>query len=156
MAYKGVPNPPKPKLRYVYLDHALRQWWGGKAMLRGTLAALLFTSGIAQAADITLQIDPPASRAVIRIGGEFHKGDHKKFIELALKCDDALVVFDESTGGSLERRGESSVFMRLFRLMHREMPRQVAPAMPLLVLTLRDWLSAQRLCSTSPRQVQTK
>ncbi|HYM98843.1 MAG TPA: hypothetical protein VET25_03805 [Aestuariivirgaceae bacterium] len=37
-------------------------------------------------------------RPIIRIGSEFYIGDHRKFIALALKHDDALVIFENSIG----------------------------------------------------------
>src|SRR5687767_773155 len=71
-------------------------------MLR-VLAALLLMSGAARAADITRLIDdPPPARPTIIIGGHFEIGDHKKFIELALPLDDAIVVFQNSPGGVLD------------------------------------------------------
>src|SRR5687767_4776078 len=67
------------------------------------LAALLLTPIVtSRAADITRQLTSSAERPIIRIGGDFQLGDHKRFIELALPLDGALVVFDNSNGGALD------------------------------------------------------
>jgi hypothetical protein len=55
-----------------------------KGFMLRTLVGLLLVSTAAHAADITEQVGKPGEKPVIRIGGEFHPDDHKKFKDLAL------------------------------------------------------------------------
>jgi hypothetical protein len=63
-------------------------------------AALLCMSGIAHGASISATVS--GNRPIIQIGGEFTTGDYKRFVAVALPLEDALVIFDDSPGGSLD------------------------------------------------------
>jgi hypothetical protein len=62
--------------------------------------------GTASAAQITAEpLGPPAAVSqamIIRVSGQFHLGDDRKFIEAALPHKHSIVIFGNSPGGSLD------------------------------------------------------
>ncbi len=65
------------------------------------LAALLFCSAQAKAAEVRIDKASLVGIVVISIEGELLLGDEKKFTEAALQNDMAVVVFDSPGGSTL-------------------------------------------------------